>query len=305
MSTSPRLTPDFSGVDAAPIVACSGGPDSVALLVLAAEAGLDPTAVYVDHGLRADCSGDLAAVRAAADRLGVPWRSIAVTVGDGANLEARARDLRYQALREVAADVGATRILVGHTADDQAETVILNLLRGSASAGLAGMARVRDDIVRPLLHERRAMVREFLAARGFDAVEDPMNADRGFRRVWIREEVIPMLNAGAARDVVPILARQADLLRAESELMDSLGAELLRAAGDGDALRVGVLVDAPVVLARRAIRQWLGSPPPAADEVDRVLAVVRGDCVATELVGGQRVHRSTGRISRSGKQALP
>ncbi len=277
----------------------------MALLILAAEAGFHPTAVYVDHGLRFDRGRDLAAVRAAADRLGVGWRSVAVDVGDGGNLEARARSARYDALRKVAAEVGSATILVGHTADDQAETVILNLLRGSTSAGLSGMARVRGDVVRPLLHERRAVVRDLVAERGFETIEDPMNSDPSFRRVWVRQEVIPMLNAGAARDLVPILARQADLFRAESDLMDALGAQLLDAATDGAALRVKVLAEAPVAVTRRAIRQWLGPRPPSADEVERVLTVIRGERVATELGGGARVSRSQGRISRSPDDALP
>lgn len=300
-----RLTPDFSDVTGPTVVACSGGPDSVALLVLAAEAGLRPTAVYVDHRIRADCRADVAAVHAAADRLGVPTRVVVTEVGEGPNLEARARAARYAALRTVATELGVGTMLVGHTADDQAETVLLNLMRGSTSAGLAGMARVRDDIVRPLLHERRATVRRFVTDRGFEVVADPMNADRRFRRVWIREDVLPMLSDGAGRDLVPILVRQAELLRHESDLLDELGAEVLVAATDGDALLTDALRRAPVVLARRALRQWLGSPPPSADDVERVLAVVRGECVATELVGRRRVRRSGGRLLRSTDEQLP
>ena len=112
------------------MVACSGGADSVALLVLAAEAGLAPVAVHVDHGLRADSAADAHVVRAAAELLDVPWRSVRVAVGAGPNLEARAREARYGALHVAREELGATAILVAHTADDQAETVLLNVLRG-------------------------------------------------------------------------------------------------------------------------------------------------------------------------------
>jgi tRNA(Ile)-lysidine synthase len=281
------------------------------LLVLAADAGLDPIAVHVDHGLRADSAADANVVAVAADALGVKWRSVRVTIDVGGNLEARARDARYRALHDARAELGATAILVAHTADDQAETVLLNLLRGSGSAGLAGMARRRGAIVRPLLHLRRAEVRAVVEARGFAVVEDPTNADQRWRRAWIRHEVLPMLERGADRDVVPILVRQSEVLRAESDLLDDLGDQLLARARTQDALavdsglRAQVLIDASLPIARRAVRRWLGSPPPSADEVERVLAVARGECVATELAGGRRVQRSGGRLRVGDPQELP
>ena len=122
---------DFTGLTAPVVVACSGGPDSVALLALATDAGLAPVAVHVDHGLRPDSAADAEVVGAAAAQLGVGWRSVRVAVGTGPNLEARARDARYGALQVAREELGATAILVAHTADDQAETVLLNVLRGS------------------------------------------------------------------------------------------------------------------------------------------------------------------------------
>jgi tRNA(Ile)-lysidine synthase len=153
-------------------------------------------------------------------------------------------------------------------------------------------------------------VRAVVTARGFDIVDDPTNADPRWRRAWIRHEVLPLLERGAARDLVPVLTRQAEVFRAESELLDGLGDELLVAAGGADAqpgedLRVGPLRDAPAAVARRALRRWLGSPPVSATEVERVMAVVRGECVGTELAGGRNVRRSEGRLRVEHRQPLP
>jgi tRNA(Ile)-lysidine synthase len=222
---------------------------------------------------------------------------VRVAVGAGPNLEARARDARYGALEIARAELGATAILVAHTADDQAETVLLNVLRGAAAAGLAGMAPRRGVIARPLLHLRRADVRAFVVARGFAVVDDPTNADVRWRRAWIRHEVLPMLGAGSDRDLVPVLARQAELLRAESDLLDRMGDELLTEAGR-ELPSTRVLRAAPVPVVRRAIRRWLGAPPPSADDVERVLTVVDGACVGAQLTGGRAVRRSHGRLQR-------
>lgn len=297
--------PDFSGLVPPVVVACSGGPDSVALLVLAHRAGLEPVAVHVDHGLRPDSADDVAVVTTVAERLGVPWRSTRVAVGTGGNLEARARDARYAVLELVADEVGASAILVAHTADDQAETVLLNVMRGSTTAGLGGMAPRRGRIVRPLLHERRAAVRAVVDAAGLPTVHDPMNDDRRWRRAWIRHEVLPMLGRGAERDLVPVLVRQAELARAESDLLDMLGERLLLDAGGPEHPGVAVLRRAPVALSRRALRRWCGQPVPSAAEIERILAVVRGETVATELTGGRRVRRSAGRLHQERVEAIP
>ena len=217
--------------------------------------------------------------------------------GPAPNLEARAREARYGALQVAREELGATAILVAHTADDQAETVLLNVLRGSAAAGLAGMPPRRGPIVRPLLRLRRADVRAVAAARGLATVDDPTNADVRWRRAWIRHEVLPMLGRGSERDLVPVLARQAEILRAESELLDELGDGLLTDAG-ADAPSTRTLRAAPLPVARRALRRWLGPPPPSADEIERVLAVVRGECAAAELSGARRIRRSHGRLRR-------
>lgn len=284
-------------VEAPVLVACSGGADSLALLAVAADRDLDPVALHVDHGLRADSARDVAVVAGAAAALGTGFHGVDVRVERGPNLEARARTARYAALEVERARLGATAVLVGHTADDQAETVLLNLLRGSASAGLGAMAPRRGAIVRPLLGVRHAETVALCDRLGLVPLHDPMNDDPAFRRVWIRNEVLPLLAQGAGRDLVPILARQADILREESDYLDGLA----RAAwppGRDDA-PTGTLARLLVVLARRALRCWLGSPPPTFDEVDRVLAVARGQAVGTELSGGRRVARARGQLHLS------
>jgi tRNA(Ile)-lysidine synthase len=296
-STSlPALRERLVGLhDVAPpvLVACSGGPDSLALLALAQAEALTPTAVHVDHGLRPGSDRDAEVVGDHATRLGVPFHSVRVRVDGGANVEARARDARYQALSDVRDELGATRVLVGHTADDQAETVLLHLMRGSGRAGLGGMPVRRDRVVRPMLAIRRAETEALCAELGFQPLRDPTNDDTAFRRNWVRHELLPLLSERSGRDLVPVLARQATILRDEAEYLDALA----RAAwpADGDR-RVTVLDAMPPVLARRAVRGWLGPPPPSLDEVERVLAVARGDARATEVAGGRRVWRRGGRL---------
>lgn len=286
---------------AAPVVVgCSGGADSLALLALAVDAGLAPIAVHVDHALRPGSDREADVVADAAARLGATFDSRRVHVEAGANVEARARAARYDALEAARVQHAATAVLVAHTADDQAETVLLNLLRGSGSAGLAGMPARRGRLVRPLLRARRADVRAECTRRQLAPVEDPSNDDLAHRRNWIRHEVLPLLERGAARDLTPLLTRQADVLRAESDFLDALA----RAAWPGEAgARGRDLVALPDPLARRAVRCWLGPPPPALDEVDAVLAVARGERRAVDLAGGRRVQRRDGVLHSVGAGA--
>jgi tRNA(Ile)-lysidine synthase len=286
----------LDAVDDRPLVACSGGADSLALLVLVAATGRQPTAVYVDHELRPGTTFESELVTRVAGALGAPSMSVARRVAPGPNLEARARDVRYAALEDARREVGASVVLVGHTADDQAETVLLNLMRGSGSSGLGAMAVRRGTVVRPLLRLRRADTEAVCAAVGVVPAADPMNTDPGFRRVAVRAELLPRLNALAQRDLVPVLARQAEVLRTESDYLD----ELARAAwpADGGAARADVLARLPIALARRAVRLWIGAPPPAFADVERVLAVARGDTRATEIAGGDRVERRSGVLHR-------
>lgn len=292
---------DLIGLLAPVVVACSGGPDSVALLAVSARAGLEPIAVHVDHGLRPTGAAEAAVVATLARHLGVSSRAVRVEVSSGPNLEARARDARYEALGRVATEVGASAILTGHSADDLAETVILNLLRGAGTSGLAGMPARRGVVARPLLGVRRAELHALAAAvsaaAGVEPVADPTNDDERFRRNWVRHTVLPLLGAGAERDLVPVLARQARVMAEEADLLDTLADEVLDAAGR-DEPAVAVLRSAPRALVRRALRRWLGPPWPSLADLARVETVLDGSRRAAEITGGVRVSRSDGRLRR-------
>jgi tRNA(Ile)-lysidine synthase len=278
-------------VTAPVVVGCSGGADSLALLVLAVDAGLDPIAVHVDHGVRDGSAAEAEVVAEAAARLGARFDARSVNVDRGPNLEARARAARYDVLERARAAHRASAVLVGHTADDQAETVFLNLLRGSGSSGLAGMPSRRGHVVRPLLGMRRADLRAVCTRRGLAPVADPSNDDLSFRRNRIRHEVLPLLERVAGRDLTPVLVRQAEVLLTESDFLDGVA----RTAWPGEAgARARDLDALPRALARRAVRCWLGQPRPSLEEVEEVLAVASGERRAVDLAGGRRVRRSRG-----------
>jgi tRNA(Ile)-lysidine synthase len=259
----------------------SGGADSLALLALAAAAGCAVTAVHVDHGLRPGSAQEAEVVAAAARRFGAGFEARAVRPGPGPNLEARARAVRRAVLGPDAS--------TGHTMDDQAETVLINMLRG---AGRDGLAAMRPGPRHPLLGLRRSETHALCAALGLHPVHDPSNEDRRFLRNRVRLELLPLCNALAGRDVVPVLARQAALLAEEADLLEELAARL-------DATDARALAAAPSVLARRATRRWLragAAHPPDLAAVERVLAVAGGARRATEVAPARRVRRSGGRL---------
>jgi tRNA(Ile)-lysidine synthase len=249
--------------------------------VLAVDAGCAVTAVHVDHGLRTGSEAEAEVVADVARRFGADFRAEAVDVPAGPNLEARARRARYEVLP---ADV-----LTGHTADDQAETVLLNLLRGAGLDGLSGY----DPRRRPLRAVRRRETHKLCADLGVHPVPDPSNDDPRFRRNRVRHELVPLLDAIAERDVAAVLARQADVLRADAELLDELSLAI-------DPTDARALAAAPTPLAARAVRRWLRSGheqhPPDAATVARVLAVARGEARACEVDGGRRVRRQRQRM---------
>jgi tRNA(Ile)-lysidine synthase len=262
--------------------AISGGADSLALLVLAAAAGCSVVAIHVDHGLRADSAREADVVAEAAERFGAVFRSERIQVAPGPNLEARARTARYAVL--------PAGTCTGHTADDRAETVVLNLLRGS---GLEGLTGIRRTPRRPILDLRRWETQALCEAVGLVPVDDPSNLDPVHRRNRVRHEVLPLLAQVSDRDPVPVLCRQADLLADEADLLADLAADL-------DPTDARALAAAPPSLARVAVRRWLrragNGHPPSAAAVERVLEVARGAAVATELPGGWSVRRSSQRL---------
>jgi len=247
----------------------------MALLVLACAQGFQVTAWHVDHGLRPESASEATLVRNVAEQLGAGFQSRTVHVEQGSNLEARARAARFDALPE--------GVLTGHTADDQAETILINLLRGSGTRGLSGM---QPTAQRPLLHIRRSETQALCNALGIVVFHDPSNNDERFQRNRIRHEILPLMESLAKRDLVPVLTRQADLLRDDDDLLN----ELAGALDPTDAL---ALASAPIALARRAIRSWLTNPlVPDSATVERVLEVARGNTFACDIGLGRQVRRS-------------
>jgi tRNA(Ile)-lysidine synthase len=267
--------PDTGPVDCA----VSGGPDSLALLYLAFAGGLHPIAHHVDHGLRPGSAGEADLVAALCDQIGATFVAHRVTLEDGPNLEARARAARRSVL-----PVG---VLTGHTADDQAETVLLNLMRGSGTDGLGGMRR---STTKPLLALRRSETHELCRDLGISVATDESNLDPRFRRNRVRHELIPLINEIAQRDTVAVIARAAHLMADDEQLLD----ELAQGIDVHDAIG---LARAPLPLSRRAIRQWLSDPyPPDFATVERVLEVARGVHPSCDVGRGRRVIRSRQRL---------
>lgn len=262
--------------------AVSGGPDSLALLVLSAEAGCTVTAWHVDHGLRPGSAEEANVVAQAASRWGTSFEARTAHCEPGPNLEARARRARYQVLPE--------GVLTGHTADDQAETVLLNLMRGAGLDGLAGI----DPARRPLLALRRHETQALCDSLGLAPVHDPSNLDPAHRRNRIRHEMLPLLCEIADRDVVPIIARGAGLMGGVRDLIDELAAAI-------DPTDAKAVAEAPEPLAQMALRRWIqretsAEHPPDAAAIERVMAVVRNEIRSTEIGGGWRVTRSSQRL---------
>ena len=271
-----RFPPSRTHVD----LAVSGGADSLALLLLARHAGLDAVAHHVDHGLRATSSRDADVVRAVASRLGVPVLVHRVVVAAGPNLEARARDARFAALPD--------GVLTGHTADDRAETVFINLLRGAGSRGLSAMG---PSPTRPLLALRRTDTRALCTELGIEPVRDETNENPRFVRNRVRTEMLPLAADISHRDPVPLILRTADVLGDDEALLDELSSGI----DPTDAL---ALASAPAPLARRALRRWLSDPhPPDAATIERILEVARNERSACDIGQNREIRRSKQRLT--------
>ncbi len=181
------------------LVACSGGPDSTALVDvlhrLRVELGITLCVASIDHGLRPESALEVEQVASLSNSLGVPFHTARVEVPrEGASIQGRARTLRYRALQEIARSRGAASIAVGHSQDDQAETVLARILRGAGIRGLGGIeARRADGVIRPLLDCRRSDLRAYALDRRLPFVDDPSNHQRAFERVRIRHEILPAL----------------------------------------------------------------------------------------------------------------
>jgi tRNA(Ile)-lysidine synthase len=323
------------------LVAVSGGADSVALvsaldeLVRGGRLGVNVTVAHLDHGLREESAKDADWVKALAESfkfevvLGrAAVRERAAEASD--NLEQAARRARYEFLAEAARRCGARVVLTGHTMDDQAETVMLRLMRGSGAEGLGGMEAVRalDEssghlLARPMLAwARRAETEEYCRERGVEFRADEMNEDERYARVRVRRHLLPLMETFNPR-VVEALARTAELLREDARTLRSAAEELLKRASEevmakgsaggasvAGSLSVDILKAAPVSLRRRALRLWLAER--RGDNrrlelvhllgIERLLAGERGGRRA-ELPDGSFVEVRRGRLQLYAKDS--
>jgi tRNA(Ile)-lysidine synthase len=220
------------------LVGVSGGADSIALLTtllgLAPAWRLSLRVLHVDHALRQDSGADAQFVRCLGERLGVPVDVTVVCVGPG-SVEAAARAARHAALEAAAERVGATRIALGHTADDQAETVLMRLIEGTGVRGLAGIPPVRGRIIRPLIEARHRDAVATLEAARLPWLEDPSNADPKFFRNRVRHELLPLLGSAYDPDVVSRLTAVARAARLNVDALEHMAARELERLADRSA----------------------------------------------------------------------
>ncbi|MFF2086711.1 tRNA lysidine(34) synthetase TilS [Nocardia sp. NPDC058176] len=303
------------------VVGLSGGADSLALVAAAAVECGDVTAVVVDHGLQ-DGSGEVAewAVRQARALGCAEAFVVRVEVGRDGGVEAAARAARYAALESVR---DGRPVLLGHTLDDQAETVLLGLARGSGGRSIQGMAAWNAPWGRPLLGVRRAETVQMCADLGIEPWDDPHNSDPAYTRVRLRTEVLPLLEEVLGGGVAQALARTADQLRDDGTVLDTLAEDLLRAARvparpsdgvvdgapaestpadsgaddtDRPALTLEILATAPAALRRRVVRAWLAEQGISGvlnahlQAIDELVTSWRGQG-GVAVAGGDRVHR--------------
>ena len=235
-------------------VALSGGADSLALTAVAA-ASKPTTALIVDHRLQRDSMRVAATARDQALSLGcVDAQVLCVDVGTTGGPEAAARTARYRALDDARGDAP---VLLAHTLDDQAETVLLGLGRGSGSRSIAGMRPCDPPWYRPLLGIRRALTHAACAELGLTPWQDPHNADRRFTRTRLRTEVLPLLEEVLGGGVAEALARTATALREDTDTLDELARRALAEVGAGGGLDTARLAALPEAVRRRVIRGWL------------------------------------------------
>ncbi len=318
------------------IVAVSGGADSTALLLAVDELikgnklHVTPVIAHLNHGLRPESKDDVQWVKKLATDLGY-----AVTVGTRdikqaaakrkANLEQAARDARYDFLAKAAEKKDSKYVLTGHTQDDQAETVVMRLLRGSAAEGLSGSAPVRQisersqvQLIRPLMSwARRSDTENYCRFKGIEFRSDSMNEDQSFSRVRVRKQLIPLMQSFNNR-IVETLSRTANLLGEDASALSSQANQLIESAADANinetgapALDVKVLANAPPAVRRRALREWILRARGNLRRletvhlvgVEKLLEGDRGGRVA-ELPGGMKVARKGGKLEVTPKKRL-
>ncbi|GAA3787214.1 tRNA lysidine(34) synthetase TilS [Sphaerisporangium flaviroseum] len=291
------------------LAACSGGSDSLALAAclgfVAPRQGLRAGLLTVDHGLQQGSYERAQEVVRLAAKLGLaPAEAVTVTVGKAGGPEAAARDARYEALSLAAKRSGATAVLLGHTRDDQAETVLLRLARGSGTRSLSGMPATSGLYRRPLLGVGRETARAACEALGLVPWDDPHNIDSMYARVRVRHDVLPVLEQALGPGVTEALARTAALCRDDADALDDWADEVYAGSrGLGVELTVTALRDLPAAVRRRVIqRAALAAGANASalaavhiEQVDRLITEWRGQRMV-ELPGGVGVVRRYGTL---------
>jgi tRNA(Ile)-lysidine synthase len=290
------------------LVAISGGADSLALAsAVIAESKdllLRPIAVTIDHQLQDGSAAQAARVVEQAEKLGyVDVISRKVIVDQSSGLESGARDARYAALHEIATEMNASQIYLGHTRDDQAETVLLGLARGSGARSLSGMASVNGKIVRPLLNVTRELTEQVCSDLDIEIWNDPHNLNQDFSRVRVRTRVLPVMEEELGPGISQALARTAGLLRDDADALDQLAEQAAGGLNLAD-LEIDYLLLLPKAVRTRVLRKAIyaqGAPGGAitADHVAAVEALVtswhgQGE---VSLPGGVKVARISGRLS--------
>jgi tRNA(Ile)-lysidine synthase len=291
-------------------VALSGGPDSLSLAGVAATM-LPTTALIVDHGLQDGSAAAAATAQRQARELGcIDAQVLCVQVSGGGGPEGAARNARYGALEAARCD---RPVLLAHTLDDQAETVLLGLGRGSGARSIAGMRPYDPPWCRPLLGVRRDVTHAACAALGLSAWHDPHNTDRRFTRARLRHEVLPLMEDVLGSGVAEALARTATALRADVELIDSLIARAMTAAETAEGLDTATLTALPDPVRRGVIRSWLiaGGAIGLSDKqirgVDALLTAWRGQggvAVGSELRHQRLVAGRSGGLLRLHREAI-
>lgn len=256
------------------LVAVSGGVDSLALLVAAAGVAGDRTGVAsLDHGLRAEAATEVERVRELARSLGLAFHTESLHLRPGPGLESRARAARYAALERIAREHGYGAIATAHTADDQAETLLMRLARGSALRGAGAIRTDAPRLLRPLLGVRRTDTAAVVAGAGLVPAQDPTNADPRFFRTRIRHQVLPALREAAGPSVVERLARFARSAAEDEELLARQAAQALERVRDGAGLDAVGVRALPWPIRARVLRAWLEAlGHPVSDRLLREVA---------------------------------
>lgn len=290
------LNPDqtaqnFAAISSPVLIACSGGGDSIALALIAYAKNSDFALAYVDHGLSdamSDCEQHVKnlayrlKVDFLIDHLGMAQRGL-----DVSNIESQARRLRYESLEKLRAQYGAIDIATAHHSDDVAETLLINLVRGSGSGG-ASLSSRRGNLVRPLLGWRKDSLRDLVFACGLEPFEDPSNGDSRFVRNRMRNEVLPLLNDVAGRDVTGLLARSSRSLAADNIYLTTYASQ----QWPGEHASTKDLVALDDVIQVHALRAWITGYPPSHEEMGRILDVAHHRIARTQISGHRTIWRT-------------